>query len=156
MVDRSALRTNQSFIIGLLVAAFILSVDAGGAWIVLAVGAVMALGTFDVRLALFQQVYLRGLRPLGLLRPAPRRESATPHRFANALGSVFSLASALILLLTPALAAGWVLAWIVIVLASVNLFAGFCVGCFVYLQLDQRGLLPKTISDRARGAASAA
>ena len=73
MVDRSALRTNQSFIIGLLVAGFVLSVDAGGAWVVLAVGTVMALGTFDVRLALFQQVYLRGLRPLGLLRPAPRR-----------------------------------------------------------------------------------
>jgi uncharacterized membrane protein len=156
MVDRNALRANQSFTIGLLVAGFILSVDAGGAWIVLAVGTVMALGAFHVRLALFQQVYLRGLRPLGLLRSAPRRESATPHRFANALGSVFSLASALILLLTPALAVGWALAWIVIVLASVTLFAGFCVGCFVYLQLDQRGLLPKTISDRARGAASAA
>ncbi|MBM4435972.1 MAG: DUF4395 domain-containing protein [Actinobacteria bacterium] len=149
MVDASALRTNQTFIIGGLLLAFLLGASAGGGWIALAVGAVLALGTLDPRLALFQQVYFRALRPAGLVKPVIRRESASPHRFAQGLGGVFSLASGVVVLLTGSVA-GWVLAWIVIVLAGVTLFAGFCLGCFVYLHLDRWGLLPKAMSDRAR------
>ena len=66
MVDRNALRTNQSFIIGLLVLGFILGVSNGGAWLILGVGVVLASGTLDRRLALFQQVYRQGLRRAGL------------------------------------------------------------------------------------------
>jgi hypothetical protein len=35
---------------------------------------------------------------------------------------------------------GWALAWIVIALAALNLFTGFCAGCFVYYQLSKRGI----------------
>ena len=38
----------------------------------------------------------------------------------------------------PAL--GWGLVWLVIALAALNLFLGFCVGCFVYYQLNKLGL----------------
>jgi hypothetical protein len=54
------------------------------------------------------------------------------------------LASSSALLVLNAATVGWTLAWIVIVLAAVNLFFGFCAGCFVYYQLDRWGLLPKT------------
>jgi hypothetical protein len=32
---------------------------------------------------------------------------------------------------------GWGLGWLVIALASLNLFAGFCVGCAVYYWLNR-------------------
>jgi hypothetical protein len=33
--------------------------------------------------------------------------------------------------------AGWVLAWIVVALALVNLLFGFCTGCFIFLNLNR-------------------
>jgi DMSO reductase anchor subunit len=36
---------------------------------------------------------------------------------------------------------GWVLAWLVVVLAAVNLFFGFCAGCFAFYQLSRLGLI---------------
>jgi hypothetical protein len=32
---------------------------------------------------------------------------------------------------------GWTLVWLVIVLAGLNLFLGFCAGCFLYYQLNK-------------------
>ncbi len=145
MVDANAMRTNQAFIIGLSLAAFMLGIERADGWIVLGVGLAMALGATDLRAALFQQIYLRLLQSSGLVRPDRQQESVTPHQFAQALGAIFHLAGVL----------GWLLVWIVILLAAVNLFAGFCLGCFLYLQLDRRGLLPKRFSDRVRSSPAA-
>ena len=35
---------------------------------------------------------------------------------------------------------GWLLVGVVIALAAVNLFLGFCLGCFMYYQLARRGI----------------
>ncbi|MCA9974174.1 MAG: DUF4395 family protein, partial [Anaerolineales bacterium] len=35
---------------------------------------------------------------------------------------------------------GWTLAWVVVGLAALNLFLGFCAGCFVYYQLTRLGV----------------
>jgi hypothetical protein len=32
------------------------------------------------------------------------------------------------------------MAWVVVVLAALNLFLGFCAGCFVYYQLNRLGV----------------
>ena len=32
---------------------------------------------------------------------------------------------------------GWLLVWVVIGLAALNLFLGFCAGCFIYYQLNR-------------------
>ena len=52
-VDHSALRTNQAFIIGLLVIAFVLDAK----WLVAFVSAVMLIGTVFPKVALFKAVY---------------------------------------------------------------------------------------------------
>ena len=49
------------------------------------------------------------------------------------------LVVATVLLWSGAAVAGWVLAWVVVVLAGANLFLGFCLGCFLYYQLARRG-----------------
>jgi hypothetical protein len=131
-VDRAALRVNQASIIALLTIAFVLALP----WLVLLVGLVMAIGTAEPRLALFQRLYSNVLRPAGWLRPEIVEESAAPHRFAQGMGGV------VLLLATGALyggapVAGWILAIVVIALAAVNLLFGFCAGCFIYFQLQR-------------------
>lgn len=144
-VDHSALRTNQAFIIGLLLIAFIVN-----NWILVAfVCAVMLIGTVWPGAGLFKLVYQRVFRPLGWVKPDAIEDNPEPHLFAQGLGGVFLLASTGALL-AGATVAGWALTWIVIVLAAVNLFLGFCVGCAVYYQLNRLGV-PGTVAPLKRG-----
>ena len=134
-VDHSALRTNQSFIIGLLGLSFVLNLPLGVAF----VSAVMLIGTFFPKAALFKQIYLRLLKPTGLVKPDVVEDNPEPHNFSQGLGGLFTLLATLGLA-TGVPAVGWSLTWLVIALAALNLFAGFCVGCFVYYQLSQRNV----------------
>ena len=131
-VDQTALRFNQASIIVCLTAAFLLD----RSWLVVFVAAVMVLGTISPALALFQRLYRDVLKPAGLLKPDVHAEAAAPHRFAQGMGGAV-LVVACVALLAGALAVGWALATLVIVLAAVNLFFGFCVGCFVFFQLQR-------------------
>jgi hypothetical protein len=141
-VDRSALRTNQAFIVVLNVLAFVVGTENGGQWLVLFVAAAMAFDTVFPGLGPFKQVYSRFLKPAGILKPDVRLEDPTPHRFAQGLGASFLLAS-FVFLAAGVDVVGWVLAWIVVGLALVNLTVDFCAGCFVYLQLGRLGVLPR-------------
>jgi hypothetical protein len=131
-VDRTALRVNQAFIIGFLALAFLLDQP----WLVAFVCAVMAIGTAFPQAALFQRVYRDVLRPAGLLKPDVQQEEAAPHRFAQGMGAAVLLIATLALF-AGAAALGWGLSFVVIALAAVNLFFGFCAGCFVYFQLQR-------------------
>lgn len=138
-VDTTALKFNQAAIIALTLLGFLL--DQPG--LVLVVGLVLAIGTIVPSAALFKQIYFKLLKPTQLLQPHVITDDPAPHQFAQGVGAIFLLASSSALLLWNAVALGWLLAWIVIVLAAVNLFLGFCAGCFVYYQLDRWGVLPK-------------
>ena len=135
-VDHSALKANQAVLIVALLAAFVINVP----WIVAAVAAIMLIGTAIGRPGFFF-IYAGLLRPLRIVRPDPLEDNPEPHRFAQGFGGVVAALSALLLLLggaaTGAAVAGWALTWLVIVLAALNLFAGFCVGCAVYYWLNK-------------------
>lgn len=134
-VDHAALRTNQAFIMLLLVAAFVLD-----SWPVVAfVGAVMLLGTAVPQLALFKHVYQYVLKPNNLVKPDVQEDNPEPHRFAQGFGGVV-VALAVVSLLAGQIGLGWALAWLVVVLAALNFFVGFCAGCFVYYQLNKLGV----------------
>jgi hypothetical protein len=134
-VDHTALRVNQTCIITLLALALLFD----WWWLVAAVGAVMLIGTWWPNAGLFKLFYARLLKPAGLLKPDLVVDEPQPHLFAQGVGALFLAVSTLALLAGAALL-GWVLAGIVIALAAVNLFAGFCVGCFLYFQLARRGI----------------
>ncbi|HEY4723095.1 MAG TPA: DUF4395 domain-containing protein [Anaerolineae bacterium] len=134
-VDHSALRTNQAFIIALLILAFV--TDAK--WLVAFVGAVMLIGTAFPKAALFKAVYLYGLKPLKIARPDARIDNPEPHQFAQGVGGAF-LATAALAFIANAATVGWVLAWMVVALASLNLFAGICVGCLMYYWFNRLGV----------------
>ncbi len=136
-VDQSALKFNQASIILLLVLAFLLN----AAWLVAFVAAVMLVGTLWPEAGLFKQVYARWLKPAGLIKPDVIDDDPQPHLFAQGLGGIFLALSAVALWL-GAQVVGWALAATVIVLASLNLFLGFCLGCFIYYQLGRVGVKP--------------
>jgi molybdopterin converting factor small subunit len=134
-VDHSALRTNQSFIIGLLLAAFITNT----VWLVAFVSLVMLVGTIFPEYGLFKRIYKHALKPSGIIKPDVIVDNPEPHLFAQGLGGLFTLGS-MISLLLGASYLGWTLTWIVIILASLNLFLNFCAGCFVYYQFNRLGV----------------
>jgi hypothetical protein len=130
-VDHTALRVNQATIIVLLIAAFILNVPA----LVGVVALFMLAGTLLARPG-FGWLYTRVLRPLGWARPDVLQDHPEPHRFAQGFGGVVVLAGAAALL-GGLSTLGWALAWLVVALAALNLFAGFCAGCAVYYWLNR-------------------
>ena len=134
-VDHAALKVNQAFIIALLLLAYVM--DTWG--IVAFVGAVMLLGTAVPSLSLFKRIYRHFLRPAGVLQPQIVADNPEPHRFAQGLGGVF-VALAVAALLLGFAVPGWALVWLVMALAALNLFLGFCAGCFIYYQLHRLGL----------------
>jgi hypothetical protein len=131
-VDHSALKTNQAAIILLILAGFI----ANQFWLVGLVCLVMLVGSLVLKRPGFGILYTSVLKPAGLVKPDVLKDNREPHIFAQAVGGVFLLASTLSLFLGAAVL-GWVLSWIVIALAALNLFAGFCVGCAMYYWLTQ-------------------
>jgi hypothetical protein len=123
-VDHSALKTNQAVIILLGVLAL--------------VAVLMLAGTLLGKPG-FGFVYKQVLKPGGLLKPDVVQDNPEPHRFAQGMGAVFMAAGGL-LLYAGLPVAGWTLDWIVIALAALNLFGGFCTGCAVYYWLNRLGL----------------
>ena len=128
-VDHSILKTNQLFIIGLSVLAFILDQK----YLVAFVALVMGIGSV-LKTPGFGIIYKSVLKPRGWMKPDVLDDNPEPHRFSQIVGFVFLTAGSVALFSNlPVL--GWTLTWIVIALASLNAFGGFCVGCMVYYWL---------------------
>jgi hypothetical protein len=130
-VDHSSLKVNQAAIIVLLLVAFVANVP----WLVAVVAAIMLAGSAAGRPGFFF-IYSWLLRPAGLVRPNVLADNPEPHRFAQGFGGVVAALAALGALFGAAVF-GWAFAWLVIVLAALNLFAGFCAGCAVYYWLHR-------------------
>ena len=130
-VDHAAIRTNQAFIIALSILAFILNLP----WLAALVALVMALGT-AFKVPGFGIVYRRILKPLNLVKPDILDDNPQPHLFAQGFGAVVTGLGALALFL-GANVIGWILVWLVVVLAGLNLFIGFCAGCAIYYWLGR-------------------
>lgn len=130
-VDHSALKTNQIMIILFNTIGFILNVP----WLAVLVAAVMGLGTL-FKVPGFGFLYKYVLKPWGWVKPDVLDDNPEPHRFAQFLGFVFMTAGSIALFLGAAVL-GWSLVWLVSVLAALNAFGGFCVGCAVYYWLGR-------------------
>ena len=128
-VDHSALKTNQIIIISLNILAFILERPELAVFVALVMGIGSAL-----KVPVFGFVYKNLLKPRGWMKPDVLDDNPEPHRFAQFLGFVFMTAGSIALILGAG-ALGWGLVWLVVALAALNAFGGFCVGCAVYYWL---------------------
>jgi hypothetical protein len=134
-VDQSAIKVSQACTILLLVVGFVVDL-----WVLVAAVAIINLmGVVRPALGLWRQLYLKVLRPSGLVRPNVIPDHPEPHRFAQGVGGVLALTATVVLLLGQS-AIGWGLVWFHILLAALNLFVGFCLGCFAYYQLNRLGV----------------
>src|SRR4051794_13296504 len=98
-VDHNALRTNQVFIIGLCILAFVTNVP----WIATFVALVMLVGTVLPKAALFKAVYFYVLKPLKVVKPDTKIDNPEPHLFAQGVGGVFLVAATIAFLANVAL-----------------------------------------------------
>ena len=130
-VDHAALRTNQTFIIALSIAAFVVNAP----WIAAFVGILMLYGTLR-NFPAFGFAYKYFFKPWGWLKADILSDNPEPHRFSQGFGTVV-LALGTGLLWAGQSVLGWGLVWLVVFLAGLNLFGGFCVGCAVYYWLKR-------------------
>lgn len=135
MVDENALKTNQVFIVATVAIAFLLGAERG-AWLIALLALCMSIGVLSPGNGPIQLFYRRMLTPLGIVKPQREPGNAEPHRFAQAMGATCLSLSAILLALGFDLL-GWVLGFVVLALALVNLLFGFCTGCFLYLQFGR-------------------
>lgn len=130
-VDHAGLRANQAAVIILLLVAFIFNQT----WLALVTSLVMLTGTVLKRPG-FGFIYFGLLKPRGWVKPEILLDHPEPHRFAQGFGGLVLLGGAFALILGASVL-GWALTWLVIALAALNLFAGFCAGCAVYYWLHR-------------------
>jgi len=138
-VDTHLAKFSQACTVLLTGLAFLL----GQPVIVLIAVIVLVLAAIVPTVSPYRLLYRGIILPLHLLRPRIAEDDPAPHRFAQGVGAVLLIASALVLFLTKATAAGWTLDLIVFVLSGINLTIGFCTGCFVYYHLGRLGLMPR-------------
>jgi hypothetical protein len=94
------------------------------------------------------------ISPLALLSVrilAPRLGRAKlvpgpPKRFAQGIGAAVSTAAAALFVAGLAPAA-WILLAVLIIAASLEAFAGFCLGCTIFGFLQRRGMIPEDVCE---------
>ena len=133
MVDRSAIKINQFFVILLSLTAFLLEVPL----IALFLGIIMLIGAIYTRMSVFHQFYHLIIKPLGLIKPEVVNEESNPHQFAQAMGGSILIISTIFIIFLDLTLAGWGLILLVAFLALINLVLGFCAGCFIYFQFSK-------------------
>jgi len=133
-LDHSAIKTGQALAIVILVVAYI-----ADRWEpVAALAGVFFITSLVFEWGPFALAYRFVLKPAGLVKPDLRADHSQPHRFGQAVGAVSAALAAALLYLQHAMA-GWVLVWVLIALTAVS-FMGWCIGCFIYYQMNRIGL----------------
>ena len=97
------------------------------------------------------------LSPLGLLvtrvvRPRlpvePRLIPGPPKRFAQAMGAGFTLTAAVLAFGFGLFGAAYVVLGMLLVAASLEAFAGYCLGCKIFGVLMRLGVIPAEVCER--------
>lgn len=110
--------------------------------------AVIALG-FILRVLFGPRVSPAALLSTRVLVPLlgkTRLVPGPPKRFAQGIGAVLSSLAA-VLFFTGTPTAAWILLGILIVAASLEAFAGFCLGCTVFGYLQRAGVIPESVCE---------
>jgi hypothetical protein len=80
---------------------------------------------------------------LGRERPVP----GPPKRFAQGIGVAFSLTAVLLAFVFEAPTAAWVVTGALATAASLEAFAGLCLGCRVFALLMRAGVIPQDVCE---------
>jgi Domain of unknown function (DUF4395) len=70
-----------------------------------------------------------------------------PKRFAQGIGATLSVSAVLASFVFHSTGAAWVLVAMIAVAASLEAFAGICLGCILFAQLMKRGVIPADVCE---------
>lgn len=129
---------------GLVVLLAVVTAATGSAWGLLAIAVGFWLRVlFGPRISPLALLSVKVITPrLGKVKLVP----GPPKRFAQGIGAAVSTA-ALLLLASGAAPAAWTLLGILVVAASLEAFAGFCLGCTIFGFLQRRGVIPEDVCE---------
>jgi hypothetical protein len=139
-VNEYAARITAGLVV-LLAAATLLS---GSGW-----GLVVIAAGFWLRVLFGPRISPLALLSVRVLAPRlgrPRLVPGPPKRFAQGMGAFVSTA-ALVLFLAGAVPAAWIALGVLMAAASLEAFAGFCLGCLIFGLLQRRGLIPEDVCE---------
>ena len=86
----------------------------------------------------FSLLYRWVVSPLGIIKSDYRLDNIQPHKFGQLVG-VMTIVLALTLMQMGFTLAGWSIVVALTGLTSIS-YAGWCIGCFMYYQLNRLGL----------------
>lgn len=133
-VDHAAIKTGQILSIVTLAISYILNL-----WTLVAMlAAIFLITALAWECGPFALLYRFVLKPVGLVKPDIRPDNLQPHRFGQAVGAVSAMIAAALLYFGQD-TAGWLLVAILAMLTAVS-YMGWCIGCFIYYQLNRFGL----------------
>lgn len=133
-LDHAAIKTGQILSIITLAASYILD-----RWeLVAMLSAIFLITALAWEYGPFSLLYRFLLKPVGLVKPDIRTDNLQPHRFGQAVGAASAMIAATLLHIGQD-TAGWLLVAILALLTAVS-YMGWCIGCFIYYQLNRFGL----------------
>ncbi len=86
----------------------------------------------------FSLLYRWIIKPLGIIKSDYRLDNIQPHKFGQLVG-VITVVLALALMQFGYTTAGWIIVGVLIALTATS-YAGWCVGCYMYYQINRLGL----------------
>ena len=139
-VNEYAARITAGLVV--LLAAATLLTGFGWGLAVIAVGFWLRV-LFGPRISPLALLSVKVLAPrLGRVKLVP----GPPKRFAQGIGAAVST-TALVLFVAGAAPAAWAALGILVVAASLEAFAGFCLGCVIFGFLQRNGLIPEDVCE---------
>lgn len=133
-VDHAEIKMGQLLTIGISGVALAMQ-DTLPLWLL---GVVFLLSGSVRGISPFTLLYRWVVQPLCLMKSDYRLDNIQPHKFGQLVGAItVMLALGLIEYGYPT--AGWVVVGVLIVFTGIS-YAGWCVGCFMYFQLNRLGL----------------
>ena len=134
-VDHSEIKFGQLATITLASVALYLQ-DARYLWFL---GAILFLGGTPLRpFSPFVFIYKFFIKPLTIMKPDYRLDNIQSHKFGQLVG-VLTVGMILSLFYFNFTLSGWVAVGILIGLTTVS-YLGWCIGCFIYYQLNRLGI----------------
>ncbi len=134
-LDETGLKTGTGLTIILLLIGFVLD----SVPLVALVAVAQFMGALGLSMAPYRLVYQHILKPSGIAKPRIITDNPAPHRFAMLVGAIFNAGAVVALLLDAPLLA-WILVAVVVVLANLNFWLNFCLGCWMYYRLGRLGV----------------
>jgi Domain of unknown function (DUF4395) len=145
--DVTARKTHQWTMVALVVVGFVLG-GLVSEWVAVALlavaGLIMLVGRFVWQADVVRQLVWGVLEPRGILKRVERVEDHHTRRIARVIGGTAWVVSAVLLAFGLTIA-GWIIAFAIGVLVLLDAAFDLCVLCFLFLQLERRGLLPAAL-----------